>query len=241
MDHPEGLSIQCFQPDGKAIANSRVDAWELKAARRALLNLKTLLTEQQMHDLLEKQIIEADAYYKTLIAESNGKFTESRIDMKVRGLTSTQFTDWFREWVNDVRTPEGKRRVFLNIFAGAHPEHYALPPYPTGIIETIGGHIARVHIKPYVTLPEFVQKEYGDPTYDKKLAGTAYLDDDTLFFYAYQEIRDSEDGCDFRLRILYPAASPQSLLDEHSEHLAVEFRSFITAAFQRQQKLSVKE
>lgn len=240
MASPQGLSIECCHPNGQAITSGEIDAWELKAARRALRNLKTLLEGQPMLDLIDKQMQEADNYYRDLIAKSNKKFKESRIDLKAHGLTSAQFLEWFREWINDVKTPEGKRRVFLNDIAPAHPEHYAIPPYPAGIIETIGGHVGRVRIEPGATLPDFVNEEYGDPTYRTKLTGTAYLDDGSLFFHLFQELRDSEDGCDFRLRILYPAASPQSLLDEHSEHLAVEFRSFLTAAYERHRRLSGK-
>jgi len=49
-----------------------------------------------MLDLLQKQIEDADAYYKKLITESNGQYKESRIDLKTRGLTSKQFFEWQR-------------------------------------------------------------------------------------------------------------------------------------------------
>ena len=225
-----GFSIECSLPNGQAVSAGEVDAWELKAARRGLQNLKTLLEEQPMLDLLAKQMDEADTYFKDLIARSNGQFKESRVDFKAKGITSSQFMKWF-EGVAPKETPETRRRFFLNTMAPAHPEHYALGPYPIGIVETIGQHICRVRIDNVVEVPKFV-RQYGDPTYDKKLPVTCYLDDGTLFFYGFQEIRDSEDGCDFRFRILFPAASPQILFDEHTEHLAIEFRQFIATAFE---------
>ena len=187
-----------------------------------------------MLDLLAKQMEEGDNYFKGLIAKSKGQFKESRVDIKAKGITSSQFLEWFKE-VDAKETSERKRRFYLDIMAPAHPEHYALGPYPIGIVETIGQHICRVRIDNAAEVPDFV-REYGDPTYDKKLPVTCYLNDGTLFFYGFQELRDSEDGCEFRFRILFPAASPQLLFDEHTEHLAIEFRSWIAAAFESPQK-----
>lgn len=65
----------------------------------------------------------------------------------------------------------------------------------------------------------------------------AHLDDGTvlfyiLHFYILHEFRDREDGCDCILRLLFPAAAPQVLFfDDHAEHLSIEFRSFLSAAF----------
>ncbi|KAK1039261.1 hypothetical protein LTR74_018760, partial [Friedmanniomyces endolithicus] len=50
------------------------------------------------------------------------------------------------------------------------------------------------------------------------------------------ELRDTDDGCDFRIRIIFPAAAPPVLFDEHAEHLAIEFRSWIATAFESHQK-----
>ena len=116
------------------------------------------------------------------------------------------------------------------------PEYYALPPYSSGIVETIGEHIARVQIKPTFDPPDLV-KAYGDDSY-KPLSAVGTLDDGSTLFYILQELRDCEEGSEFRLRLLFPAAAPQVFFDEHAEHLAVEFRSFITQAFERAQRMS---
>lgn len=227
MNSQPGASLQCSLPNGQKLSTGEIDAWELKAARRGLQNLKTLLEGQPMLDLLAKQIEEGDTYFKSLIAESNGQFKESRVDFRAKGITSSQFLEWFKI-VDAKETPDTIRRFYLDIMAPAHPEHYAPGPYPVGIVETIGQHICRVRIDNTVEVPQFV-RGYGDSTYDKKLPVTCYLDDGTVFFYGFQELRDTEHGCDFRFRIIFPAASPQILFDEHTEHLAIEFRSWIVA------------
>ncbi|KAK0863524.1 hypothetical protein LTR87_016159 [Friedmanniomyces endolithicus] len=227
MASQPGFSLECSLPTGEVLSPGEVDAWELKAARRGLQNLKTLLEGQAMLDLLTKQIEEGDAYFKGIIAKSKGQFNESRIDFKAIGITSSQFLKW--------QTNNGRRQFFLDSMAPAHPEHYALGPYPMGIVETIGNHICRVRVDNVVEVPDFV-KAYGDASYNNKMPVTGFLDDGTLFFYGFQELRDTDDGCDFRFQIIFPAAAPPVLFDEHAENLAIEFRSWIATAFESHQK-----
>ncbi|MCJ1431956.1 hypothetical protein MMC27_001312 [Xylographa pallens] len=162
--------------------------------------------------------------------QSNRQFKESRVDLSTKGVKASHFLECFKN-VDSKDTPEQCQRFFLDIMAPAHPEHYALGPYPIGIVETIGQHMCRVRVDNKVEVPEWV-KEYGDSTFPTKLLVAGYLDDGTIFFYGYQEIRDVEDGCDFRFRIIFPAASPQILFDEHTEHLAIEFQHWIAAAYE---------
>ncbi|KAJ5974796.1 hypothetical protein N7481_008503 [Penicillium waksmanii] len=230
MASRSAFSLQCSLPNGRNVSNSEIDAWELKVARRGLQNLKTLLEGQPMLDLLAKQIEEGDAYFKDIIARSNGQFKESRVDFSANGITSSQFLEWFTG-VDASGKSVGTRHPYLDNMAPAHPEHYSLGPYPLGIVENIGQHICRVRIEITAEIPDFVL-EYGNSAYDKKLAVTCYLDDGTIFFYGFQEFQDRENGFDFRMRIIFPVASPQILIDEHTEHLAIEFRSFIAAAYE---------
>jgi hypothetical protein len=229
------LSLEYSRPSGKAVTTNDIDTWELKASRRALKILKTLLSNKAMLDLLEPSIKEADIYYKDIITRSNGSYRESRIDLKAKGLKIAHFMAWWQEWMGNLQDAETKQKTFLETMVPAHPEHYALPPYPSGVVETIGEHIARVQIKPIFDPPAFV-KAYGDPSY-QPLSAIGILDDESVLFYILQELRDCDDGSEFRLRLLFPSEAPQVFFDEHAEHLAVEFRSFITSAFERQQRV----
>lgn len=237
MTSQSGISLQCSLPDGRNLSSGEIDAWELRAARRGLLNLKTLLQGQPMLDLLAEQIQAGDLYFKDLIAKSNGQFNESRIDFGIEGISSSQFLAWFKSnMVEANTTPDGLRRYYLDMMAPAHPEHYSLGPYPMGVVETIGEQVCRVRIDTSADVPQLV-RDYGDASFDKKLPVTCYLDDGTTFFYGFQELRDTETGFDFRIRIIFPAASPQILFDEHTEHLAIEFRSWIVAAVESYRKV----
>ncbi|CAO3697341.1 unnamed protein product [Umbelopsis ramanniana] len=233
MSLPTAVSINYSWPNGKTVENSEVDSWELKASRRALRNLKTLLSSQAMLDLLQDQMDEADAYYKQFITKSDGQYRESRIDIKAKGITSAQFLEWWKLLMKDLGDPELKRKAFLDYIVPAHPEHYGTP-FSQGVTETIGAHTARVRAQIHPDLPDFLRK-YCDPTY-QPLSMTGTLDDGSILFYVLHEIRDSEEGFDIILRLLFPALAPQVFFDEHAEHLAVEFRSFINSAFEWHQK-----
>ena len=52
-----------------------------------------------------------------------------------------------------------------------------------------------------------------------------------------QDHRNCDDGSKVKFRLLYPAAIPQVFFDEHAEHLAVDFRTSIASALERQQRL----
>ena len=234
MSASSQLALEYSWPNGKAVELNEVDAWELKASRRALENLKSLLVGQPMLDLLKDQLDASDAYYKDIIAESNGQYKESRIDLKAKGISLAQWMDWWKVWLMESSNPETKQKNFMETMIPAHPEHYTTPPYPGGIVETIGGHVARVRIAPSFDPPDFV-RAYGDPTY-QPMSAIGTLDNGSILFYILQEVRDCEGGCEFHLRLLFPSAAPQNFFDEHAEHLAVEYRTFVRQAFERSRR-----
>lgn len=113
----------------------------------------------------------------------------------------------------------------------AHPEHYVQPPgYPGGTVETIGGHLTRFKASMSPELPPSIS-EYLDPAYPLTLATALLsLDDGTPFAYCVHQARDTDTGADVVVRVLYPSAAPDSMIEEHCEHLSVEFRNWIRDA-----------
>lgn len=192
-----------------------------------------------MLDLLQNQIQDADIFFKKLVIESNGQFKECRIDLKAKGFESKYFMEWQKSMADDLATAESRQESFLTDLAPAHPEHYGLPANTTntmGIIETIGEHIARIRIHNDFEIPDFVLA-YADPSFTS-IPVIGSLGDGTVLLYVLHELRDTEDGCDLILRLLFPAAAPQILFEEHAQHLAIEFRNFVTAAFEKFHQLS---
>ncbi len=205
------------------------DAWELKASRRALKNLRTLLHGEPMRELLRAQIEEHDAKIRDVIAASNGEFLECRIDMDVEGFTATQMMQEQMARMQQSAGPSAKDDFVLNLFYPMHPEHYAVPPYESGgVIETTGGLPTRARLVnlQFTELPEFAQK-YADEAYPYKQCARGELDDGSVCGYILHEYRDTPTGAHLIFRGLFPAATPQIYFDDHYEHFAVEFRNHV--------------
>ncbi|KAI9926629.1 hypothetical protein MW887_004398 [Aspergillus wentii] len=215
-----------FLANGQHASDSTVDSWELHASRRALMNIKTLLFQQPMLDLLKPQIDAGDAYFRSLVAASNGKYRECRTDLKVSGITATRILETRMQWLR-----MSAEEMALQRLLPMHPEHYTIPHYPDGIVELIGGHMARVRIITTDRVPEWVM-DYGDAKYPKKKSAIGQIDDGAVLFYILHEFRDAESGCDIILRLLFPDAAPEVLFKEHAEHLAIEFRAAIRRAYE---------
>ncbi|KAF1988466.1 hypothetical protein K402DRAFT_391698 [Aulographum hederae CBS 113979] len=189
MSPPTPFSI-AVHANGAFSPESSINTWELKASRRALLNLKTLLYAQTMLDLLTSKIEAADKYYKEVIAASNGQFRECRTDLKVTGISAGEALQAHLRWLKSDR-----KELALGRMLPAHPEHYAMPEYEgaEGLVEVIGEHMARLRFNSTDPIPDFVL-EYGDPTYPMKNLTIGELEDGTVLFYILHEFRDSEEG-----------------------------------------------
>ena len=75
---------------------SSIDFFELRVARRAVLNPKTPFCGQALIDLLQDQISRADEYFHSIIEESSDQWNECRVNMHVEGTNaneSTTFTE----------------------------------------------------------------------------------------------------------------------------------------------------
>lgn len=208
-----------------------VDSWELRASRRALLNLKSLIRSKQMLQLIQPQIDEADAYFKQVIADSDGSYRSCATHLKVTGIKLNHIMSLRQKMSTSMTTDAGREQFFLDVLARAHPEHYALPPYEDGIVEVIGEHMARLNIDKDSEVPSFVVEEYGDPTFQAKKVATGRLDDGSVLCYILHQFKDTEAGCELIVRLLFPANAPEVWFKEHAEHLAIEFRAGLKKAW----------
>ncbi|MFE1937070.1 hypothetical protein [Streptomyces sp. NPDC056669] len=210
---------------GRTFDETEVDRWELKAARRALMNLKNVAGGQVMMDLLAEQIDAGDRYHKELVAASGGTFRESRTEFTVRGLSGTDLANWFTAQAGTGRFQD------KSLLVNAHPEHYVEPPtYTGGMVETIGGHLTRFKVSVARELPAAVSA-FLDASYPVTLMNALLsLDDATPFAYCLHQARDTETGANVVVRVVYPSAAPDSMIEGHCEHLAIEFRSWIRNA-----------
>ncbi|KUL63576.1 hypothetical protein [Streptomyces sp. NRRL S-1521] len=210
---------------GRTVNESTVDQWELKAARRALTNLKSVVGGHVMMDLLAGQIEAGDRYYKELVAASGGACRESRTEFTIRGLSGTALANWFAAQAGTGRFQD------KSLLVNAHPEHYVEPPtYTGGMVETIDGRLCRFQVSVARELPATVAA-FLDDSYPVTLMNALLsLDDGTPFAYCLHQARDTAAGANVVVRVIYPSAAPDSLIEGHCEHLAIEFRSWIRNA-----------
>jgi hypothetical protein len=202
----------------------RIDEWELKAARRALVNLRELLYGAPMLNLLGKQIEQADHDLKRYLADSDGEFSQTQVILTAEGLTVADFIPTLRAALAAVdNSPLELRNAAIGFIFPAHPEHYALPPYH-GVVETMGGIPTRSRVMVIQDAPDFVT-QFVDESYPMRMTGAAELDDGTLFTYVLQQFKDTDTGMEANLRIWFPSACPPAYLEEHAEHYSIEFRN----------------
>jgi hypothetical protein len=224
----QGLTISAKTVHGR-VDDRGIDAWDLKAARRALDNLKELLYGPAMRELLKAQIEDSDKNLKQYLGASNGEFSQTQVIVTAAGITMAEFLPTLRAAVSAVDgSSEHLRQVAFDFLFPTHPEHYALPPY-RGVVETMGGLPTRSRVMGISGAPDFVTG-CADDSYPVRLLGAAEIDDGTVFTYVLQQFKDTENGMQADLRIWYPAACPPVYLDEHAEHYAIEFRNGLRLA-----------
>lgn len=213
------------QTKGHTFDDAAIDSWELKAARRALKNLKSLLGGREMVDLLSEQIQAGDNHHRAIVAASDGTWRESKAEFAVRGLSGTDLANWFQGQAATGRFED--KSLLLN----AHPEHYGEPPeYVGGMVETIDGQVTRFQVSVVHELPAELAR-FRDEAYPITLMNALLrLDDGTPLAYCVHQARDTDHGADVVVRVVYPGAAPDSLIEAHCEHLSIEFRSWIRNA-----------
>ncbi|WP_243274698.1 hypothetical protein SALCHL_006401 [Streptomyces albus subsp. chlorinus] len=98
------------------------------------------------------------------------------------------------------------------------------------MVETIGGHLTRFKVSMTRELPPPV-RAFLDAAYPLSLLNALLsLDDGTPFAYCLHQARNTGTGAEVVVRVIYPSAAPDSMIQSHCEHLAIEFRSCIRNA-----------
>ncbi|CAG8325437.1 unnamed protein product [Penicillium salamii] len=233
-----------FKLNGESTSNSEIDKLELQACYRALGNLHSLLTQQSVLDLLSGQIDEGNTYFESLIAKSDGGFQECRTYFKVAGVSVRDVQMITSRWLLCRPAEELAARYVLP----THPEHYAamhgpgspLSSPPDWGVEMIGDHMAKLQ---YIDLEDRGQKiprwmlMKRDYDYGMVEMLVAKLTSGSRFFYVMNEFMDFDGGCKVRLRTFFPSAAPWTLIKQHAQHLAIEFRNLLTMVDEAVQEL----
>lgn len=200
------------EPDDRSI-----DAFELFSARRALTLLKNKLGREKLLELLREEITAGDAFLRAHLERSAGEEATGTTTLRAHGITAAEFTSWFA-------------RAFAreDVMVAGHPEHYAIHAEPgrnVNIVETLGEYVCSFFMRKW--------DESGIPEPSAKPAGRRsqmLLEDGTVVGSISNAFDEEPDGFTARLSVTLPATCAPDVVDQHLEHFAVEFRTWILRA-----------
>jgi hypothetical protein len=194
-----------------------IDGFELTSARRALAVLKARIGRARMLELIADDITDGDAFIHDALARSDGRQATGTTTLRIVGLDARTFGAWLAGSFD-------REDVML----AAHPEHYVIHnegPGRAHIVETLDGHVCSFF------MGGWDESEEHDDTVDAAAhRSRTALSDGTVFGSVATLFRDTDDGFEAVLSVTLPAACAPAAIDQHLEHFAVEFRSWILRA-----------
>ena len=205
--------------------NASADECELQAGRRVVKLLRSLIGSERLVELLSSEIETSNAMWKEMLAASDGRWTPSSIDLTVTGMTAE---DFLARWESSIRNPE-------TVYA-ATPEHLlAGRDGTTGWgIEYLGGRVSRQAVR-HLDDSEAESDETSAtaerlPDYPLQMVLHGVLDDGTVCSHGRHQFRPRDGGFDAKFTIYFPSACPADVIDEHQQHLLVEWKNWIEMA-----------
>lgn len=200
-----------------------IDAYELFSARRALRLIKDELGRERLLALLADEVAAGTAFLRENVERSAGRTASGTTTLRAHGLSAAQFTGWLA-------------RAFAreDVMIAGHPEHYSIHAEPgrhVNIVETLGEHVC-----------SFFMREWDDSLVGEQDAAAAagaategrrshlLLEDGTVVGSIANAFEEEPDGFTARLSVTLPATCGPAVVEQHLEHFAVEFRSWILRA-----------
>ncbi|GAA4668246.1 hypothetical protein [Frondihabitans cladoniiphilus] len=205
-------------------SDSTIDGYELFSARRALALLKDKLGRDGILELLTDEIAEGEAFLRDHLARSAGEETTGTTTLRARGITAARFGQWL-----------GAAFAREDVMLAGNPEHYSIHAEPgqnVNIVETLDRYVCSFFMRPWDD-SAIVERELSAAT-DERPAGRRshiLLADGTVVGSIANAFDEEEDGgFTARLSVTLPATCAPEVVEQHLEHFAVEFRTWILRA-----------
>ncbi|KAL4801837.1 hypothetical protein BDV18DRAFT_164650 [Aspergillus unguis] len=202
-----------------------IDQYELKFARRALRRIKERLGLEEMEKLLQPDIQESDEFWRETIAQNTtGEYKPARVQVSFQGISANEFLGWFHNTCSKD----------ISCLLGAQPEHYLVVVDEQGrqrVIENLGEHVSRFNIKHEPPTRPWLVKDL-DEDFPIRMSGYGQIESGEIHGYVLHQFRNTTEGFDANLAIYYPATTPDDLFEQHRQHLLVEFRNWVSFAYQ---------
>ena len=202
--------------------DATIDNFELFSARRALQLLKGNLGRERLLELLHDDIAAGDAFLREHLVRSAGAEATGTTTLRAHGITAAQFTGWLA-------------RAFAreDVMLAGHPEHYSIHKAAgrnVNIVETLGEYVCSFYMRDW---DDSVVANQELPTTAAKPDGRRshmLLEDGTVIGSIANAFAEEPGGFTARLSVTLPATCAPDVVEQHLEHFAVEFRTWILAA-----------
>lgn len=200
-----------------------IDGFELFSARRALGLLKGKLGREYLVELLRDEIAAGDAFLRTNVERSGGQETTGTTRLRAHGITAAQFTGWLAHAF-------GREDVML----AGHPEHYSIHAEPgraVNIVETLGEYVCSFFMREWddsVVVEETLPS--GTTAKPAGRRSQMLLEDGTVVGSIANAFNEEPDGFTAILSVTLPVTCGPDVIQQHLEHFAVEFRTWILRA-----------
>ena len=202
--------------------DSSIDGFELFSARRALGLLKRKLGRDRLLELLSDEIAAGDAFLRSHLERSTGEEATGTTTLRAHGISAAEFGAWL-----------GAAFAREDAMLAGHPEHYAIHAEPgqnVNIVETLDQYVCSFFMRPWddsdvvdQELPHAGERPTGRRSH-------MLLADGTVVGSIANAFKEEADGFTVRLSVTLPATCAPQAIEQHLEHFAVEFRTWILRA-----------
>lgn len=196
--------------------DATIDGYELFSARRSLALLKGRLGREALLELLADDIAAGDDFLREQVRLSGGQELTGTTVLRGRGIGAAAFDTWLAQAF-------GREDVLL----AAHPEHYSIhhaPGRDVNVVETLGEFVCSFFMRPW---------DPASAPADGARRSAILLEDGTVVGAVATSFQDADGGLVGQLSVTLPATC-QALVEQHLEHFAVEFRTWILQASREQ-------
>jgi len=202
--------------------DSTIDAYELFSARRALELLKPKLGRESLLELLAEEIAEGEAFLRGHLERSAGEEASGTTILRAHGITAPELGAWM-----------GRAFAREEVMLAGHPEHWdihAEPGRDVNIVETLDEYVCSFFMRAWDDA-DALQQELP-ATEDTPTARRSHmvLADGTVVGAISTAFEEEDEGFTARLSVTLPASCAPAAIEQHLEHFAVEFRSWILRA-----------
>lgn len=190
-----------------------------------LTKYKLNVEEDDIRRILKPYNRLSDLFVRFLLWKSKGESVSCVTYIEVKGASAKELNEkYFKMMFNN-----SEENRYLNL--SANPDHYLLKGHPNNIqevIESTGSSPLPAHFFVHFGEEEGLRSKKNDE-YTVQAAGVCKLSDGTPIGGVRHQMKDTSYGCEVKLEVEFPKATPKSTLAEHSLHLACEFYHWFTA------------